>query len=525
MTRQGLGIATGAKGPQRQVQDKSYFMGLLRAKVSELTAEISRMQKEIDKYSQEHETYLTYEKRAENIASEIKNLQGELADYNTLLDKMNTDSDMDEINQEHDSIKASNDRERKMIDELFLKRQEKEDKIRELQLEIDQENRMAENLVQGMSDKMKQNYFNLKKKTVLLEKELDEKQQNLEKITTKLQVLGEEISSSPVKQEAVTLYEKIHELEEKKQNLVEEDMSKGTPAEEREKLLKQVKDDNEEIRSLEKRIKEIREKVQISTEELQQVDMDLEENQGERSQKYIELKKREESMQEFLDSFEENKQKELERKSQLEGNIVSILEHMSRRMIRSKHLPSVNELKQMQEDLSFKENEMQRSQNTSESLQSEHERLQIDLDKVEQLESKISSELEAITIKIATMEEELVKYRDLGSLKESAENRRMNLNEEQETLESRRETMQTRVRDLTAKYDVLKNKLNENETYSQLSNLERKWQHLEQNNFVMKEFIATKNVESDYKPLKEKVIVQLDDINKIIIGNLKKQTK
>lgn len=39
---------------------------------------------------------------------------------------------------------------------------------------------------------------------------------------------------------AVTLYEKIHELEEKKQSLVEEANSKGTPAEEREKLLKQV---------------------------------------------------------------------------------------------------------------------------------------------------------------------------------------------------------------------------------------------------------------------------------------------
>ena len=39
---------------------------------------------------------------------------------------------------------------------------------------------------------------------------------------------------------AVTLYEKIHELEEKKQSLVDEASSKGTPAEEREKLLKQV---------------------------------------------------------------------------------------------------------------------------------------------------------------------------------------------------------------------------------------------------------------------------------------------
>lgn len=41
----------------------------------------------------------------------------------------------------------------------------------------------------------------------------------------------------------MTLYEKIHELEEKKQSLVDEANSKGTPAEEREKLLKQVSKD------------------------------------------------------------------------------------------------------------------------------------------------------------------------------------------------------------------------------------------------------------------------------------------
>lgn len=34
--------------------------------------------------------------------------------------------------------------------------------------------------------------------------------------------------------------------------------------------------------------------------------------------------------------------------------------------------------------------------------------------------------------------------------------------------------------------------------------------------------IATKSVESDYRPLKEKVTSQLDEINKIIIGNLGK---
>ncbi|GCB60457.1 hypothetical protein scyTo_0009177 [Scyliorhinus torazame] len=58
--------------------------------------------------------------------------------------------------------------------------------------------------------------------------------------------------------------------------------------------------------------------------------------------------------------------------------------------------------------------------------------------------------------------------------------------------------------------------LQENETHAQLMNLERKWQHHEQNNFVMKEFIATKGMESDYQPVVKNVAKQLAEFNKIL---------
>jgi len=70
-------------------------------------------------------------------------------------------------------------------------------------------------------------------------------------------------------------------------------------------------------------------------------------NQGERNVKYKELKKREEAMDDFLDTFEEVKANEQARKQQLEHSIVNRLEYMSRGMIRTKHLPSPAELQRM----------------------------------------------------------------------------------------------------------------------------------------------------------------------------------
>ena len=51
---------------------------------------------------------------------------------------------------------------------------------------------------------------------------------------------------------SVRLYDQLHELEVKRDNLLEEAKSKGSPAEEREALLKQVKEDNQEIASMER---------------------------------------------------------------------------------------------------------------------------------------------------------------------------------------------------------------------------------------------------------------------------------
>lgn len=54
-----------------QVQDKSYFMGILRTKITELGTEISRLSGEIDFMKQEQSTFLTYDKRVKEMAQEL----------------------------------------------------------------------------------------------------------------------------------------------------------------------------------------------------------------------------------------------------------------------------------------------------------------------------------------------------------------------------------------------------------------------------------------------------------------------
>jgi hypothetical protein len=69
---------------------------------------------------------------------------------------------------------------------------------------------------------------------------------------------------------------------------------------------------------------------------------------------------------------------------------------------------------------------------------------------------------------------------------------------------------------------MFQKRLNENEMYAQLTNLERKLAQLEQNNFNIQEFIASKKSETDYEPLKDKVYKLAQDYNNIIKENIRK---
>ncbi|XP_026528065.1 intraflagellar transport protein 74 homolog isoform X2 [Notechis scutatus] len=523
VTQQGLsGMKTGMKGPQRQIMDKSYYLGVLRGKINELTTEINKLQKEIDMYNQENSVYLSYEKRAESLASEIKEFQGQLADYNMLVDKLNTNTDMEEVMSDYNLLKAQNDREAQSIDIIFTERQSKEKLIQAVEDDIRQEKQAAENIIKNMSEQDQTKYIEMKMANEKLLQELSSLQQEMDAMNMKEEALEAEITHSQIKQEALQLYEKLHGLEEHRDQMIAEDKNMGSPQEERERLLKQVKEDNQEIASMERQLTEIKEKINHLNEGIRQLDMDLEEHQGEKNLKYKELKKREESMDNFLESFEETKNQELERKSEIEANIVALLEHSSRNVSRMKQISSVTnqELKMMQEDLTFKSSEMQKSQSTAKNLGTDSQRLQMDLQKMGLLEGKMVDELTSLKEKIEQMTKDLEVYNNLPALKTAGEEKKKKLQEEKERLTKHRNAFKKIMEHLNREYEALKLQLQENETHAQLTNLERKWQHHEQNNFVMKEFIATKSQESDYQPIMNNVMKEVAEYNKTIIEAL-----
>ncbi|TRY87953.1 hypothetical protein DNTS_005236 [Danionella cerebrum] len=769
VTQQGLsGIKTSTRGPQRQVLDKSYYLGLLRSKVSELSMESSKLQKDVDAFNQENSVYLNYEKRAELLAGEIKDLQGQLADYNTLVDKLNTHTEMEEVLSDIITLKAQNDREAQSIDVIFTRRREKEAQMEAVQSAVLQQKEAALNIIREMNPDDQNTHSLLKNRNEQLIQELETQQEELNALLRRKEMLEGDLLQSQGKQESVVLHEKLLELQNHREELKREEESTGS----REKLLTQVKENNQEISSLETqyvtdprsprhdsiiqslsllrhraapivspggdlgtssergafgermveasiiyertgsqtnqsqehwsaagfgsvrfrrgdgeyvkpgetleapkgqsrcsdpgiscvcRLSELREKISVLNEELRQ--MDSEEQHGERTLKYKELQKKEQEIDVFLEAFEESKAQDLQLIRDTQSSITALLEHCSRNLSRLERISSVSsqELQIMQDDLNFKENEMQKSQSTARGLSSgllqptsfnsrilssispgcprepkrfsvrssgaqvfldaevidvglgnllplsrfshihrvllqrchkrpsddvwlppeagsssleplpESERLQQDLLKVDQLEGKVTTELQTLREDLRKMREDLETYRDLEALRTAAEQRRkaqsfvvssastsdhqlsesvktnvlhsfrpnlicrctrlgwgseaqelfvfpQKLQEELLSLAQRKHMFKKMLQKLSDENELLRSQLQENEVHVELSNMERKWQHHEQNNHLMKEFIASRAAESDYQPLVKSVQKQLQEFNRILQG-------
>lgn len=243
---------------------------------------------------------------------------------------------------------------------------------------------------------------------------------------------------------------------------------------------------------------------------------------GERTQKYRELQKREEEIDLYVNTFEENTSLELQHIRDAQSSIVALLEHSSRNINRLQQLSAVTaqELKSMQDDLSFKETEMHKSQSTAKGLSSESERLQQDLLKVEQLEGKVTTELQSLTDQLKLMSHELNTYRDLDALKAAGEDRKKRLQDDRVVLIQMKETFKKKINGMNEEFECFRSQLQEHETHVELINMERKWQHYEQNNYVMKDFIASKAIESDYRPVVKNINKQLAEYNKILTDTL-----
>eukprot|EP00997_Jenningsia_sp_PLL12_P011532 NODE_916_length_1377_cov_137.064759_g261_i1.p1 GENE.NODE_916_length_1377_cov_137.064759_g261_i1~~NODE_916_length_1377_cov_137.064759_g261_i1.p1 ORF type:complete len:269 (-),score=120.81 NODE_916_length_1377_cov_137.064759_g261_i1:231-1037(-) len=254
------------------------------------------------------------------------------------------------------------------------------------------------------------------------------------------------------------------------------------------------------------------------------IDQELQEYTGDRAEKYKELEAKDREMQGFIDRFDAGKKEANDEIARHEEVIVRLLEGIAKHLHFSKAMPSQQDAKELQNDLEFKKQQLNFTQSTHERLKSELDLRRKELEKVENLDTKISQELVAIVGRIHQNEESIRKYSNLEALRMDADQRKRDLYALRGRSHKRKDALKKAVALVSAnKHEPASAALTSNELHSTLQAKEQKIKQVQQQVFALSDFIAAKSHEANFEPVKMQCMAMVDDINKHIETHLLQQ--
>ncbi|XP_054713660.1 intraflagellar transport protein 74 homolog [Uloborus diversus] len=474
---QGLVIPKqqNAKASGRKVLDKSFFKGLLLQKKTELQNEIDKLVKDIYHFSQELSSKPFYQKEAETLAKEIQELRFKFSIYNIVDDITTTEIEMVDAEKELDILRAQNSLMMKSIEKLFNLQKKKECVVKELLSGINEESNISDILKLTASTEMQNKISDLKKIDMELSSQLETQNEELHRFESVRETLELQLSKLDQVQ-AKELLVKLQKLKQKKEeqlflfrDLSSEDLLEKEKAENEDLLLyilKCTRIVNGNISRMKNYVQDLKKEDSLNAE---------------RCINYDKLKSKEEIIDNFLSSFDENR-----------IQLMNTIEYLQQKIV---NLSYVTESGVPEKEISSEEDILVKKQ---------YELLG-KLSALDSLGSKIYEELKNFNEEIFKLQ---TKCEALNALSKDdiyrvAQMKIKNLLKEKKGLLKKKRCMLFVVDELDRTLKHLQKKLNENQVHLELRELENKWHKLEQENFAMKEFIVAKREEMNYLPVKE----------------------
>ncbi|KOC64137.1 Intraflagellar transport protein 74 like protein [Habropoda laboriosa] len=505
----------------RQIQDKRYYIGLMQLKVRELNQEITVIIKDIEDQNKERATYLHYDKRAKDLATELTALQGQLADYNIVVDKMTSDIGKEIIEQETQELVTKNEQNSLKIENMFEERKKLTQQLNKIEKHLQDEKKRTERLIESMDTSTKEKYDELVKEKTSIQKKANDMQQELDELHKEQLYLEEEIALSPLKQEAVKLHFKIIEAEEKRDKMRKEEEYRISPEQEKEKLLQKIKQDNMDIAAAEAQLAEKKKKIQETEQKLEELETDMEDTQSEKQIKYKELKNREEIIEQFMVSFEQNKEDETKKMHKLEDTVVKFLKNISNMLNTDINFTGNNEMAILNNLPPFNGHEYVNNDKSFDTLAKENLKLQQVLSEMEMLEHKLKAEFTDLNSKMSDKENGLVILGDLNNLKTKLTLKQGQLIAECEELKQQQLKYEQEYKIIQSEYNEIKQRLENDVIYSQINILENTMEELMEEHKKVENFIFKEKERGNYAPIKKDTFNSINNYNSMLKENLK----
>jgi len=418
MTQHGLaGMKTpGTRQGGRQVQDKTYWQGQIRSKMTEISTEIEKLEQEMKNQEEEAESFLSYKRMAAQNAKELQELQSRLQDSNTVLEKHNQGLDDQDIEEDILNLQQNNENEEESLNSLFNVRQEREVELKQVEKQIEEYVHQTQMLLGEMSEIEKSQFLTQQRQFQKLTADIDEMEKEIESTRIQSHQLENDLLADPVRSNLVPLYADLLLLKDKKKQQELDERNKLTPEQERDRLLKQTKQDNSTIATMEKQIGAYDDKINGLVDQLRNMESDMDESH---LQKMKGLRQTEEKFKVFLEAYPKYKDDEEKRLSDKEEKVKEFLSEISKIVHVTKTLPEeASAFNSISTNLKHKERELDQNINTMENLSQDQVKLGKQLRKIEEMEKKLENEKVTLKQDIEKIEQDLEEFKDISGLEE-----------------------------------------------------------------------------------------------------------
>ena len=525
VSRQGLtGAISGAGGQkiERKIQDKSYFLTLLKTKNSEISNEILKMNDEIGKINSDMTKYGALNKEYEILSKEVQDLEGELADYNLAGDKYRSNMRAEDIEEVYNRIKLYNKKKMDESDNLFLDKA----KIMEQLQQIEQENnRVLQGIEQRLLDldpDQKNEYESIREENQNYVLQIYQLREEMAELNSQL-IEGENaLRNNPNKMEAHKLKDSINLLKRKKEELELQTNESGLSIDElKQRLMAKAKEQTMEKNNIDKKIPDTRKLIEANKKAIIEIEKEMKSQQSSDNTKAVDsIAEKDKEYSAFIENHENIKRNHYKEIRAKEEVVVALLHNISEKInLGEKPLEGGTGIK---ERIKEKKDMIEKSENTLEEAKAKYEELVIKLDRLDKLDETLKKDIDNYKEKLLRINNDISSKFDKVEeqkefLKRDAERKKKLL----VILNQNKENYSKLLTSLTLKNRTKNTQLEDNDIYKRLHELEVKMQQNENTIYSLQSYINSKANENQYANLLKECMELQQKINDEILKKYK----
>ena len=518
VSRQGLsGVVQGSGGQkiERKIQDKTYYITLLKTKINDISKEILTMNNEIGSINSDMTTYANLNKQYETLSKEVQNLEGELADYNLAGDKYRSMMKADDIEEVYNRMKLYNKKKMDESDNLFLERAKILDELQEVETE---NSKVLQNIEQRLLDldpDQKAEYEQIREDNQNYIMKIYQLREEMAKLNGDL-IEGENIlKSNPNKMEAHKLKDSISQLQRKKEELELQTNEAGLSIEElKQRLVQKAKEQTLEKNNLDKKIPDTKKIIESHKKSIIELEREMKSNANNDNTKAVDsISQKDKEYSAFIenyDSIKRNHYKEIQAKEEV---VVALLENISEK-INSGQTPLENSGAGIKEKIREKKDMIEKSVNTLEEAKAKYEELVVKLQRLEKLDETLKKDIKGYKDKLGRIHNEInEKFERIDEQKDFLERDSKRMKDLLVILKQNKENYNKLLTSLVLNNRTKNAQLEENDIFKRMRELEKKMQANENTIYGLQTYIESKANDNEYSGLLKECMALQKQIN------------